>query len=132
MALHRYDDARQELQRAIECKQPFGHAAEPWKAWALHDLEQATGNASAAADAWQQAVQCYLAYRAGGENHAPGARLFTLIAHAIRQGDTTEVTQFFAQLAAAADTLPGSRPYCPSCTPSCTATVPPPSLPTPP
>ena len=27
-----------------------------------------------------------------------------MIAHAIRQGDTTEVTQFFAQLAAAADT----------------------------
>ena len=106
MTLQRYDDARQELQRAIECNKPFGHAAEPWKTWALlHDLEQATGNASAAADAWQQAVQCYLAYRrAGGENHAPGARLCAQIAHAIRQGDTTEVTQFLAQAAAAADT----------------------------
>ncbi len=76
MTLQRYDEARQELQRAIECKKPFGHAAEPWKTWALlHDLEQATGNAPAAADAWQQAVQCYLAYRRdGGESqHAWGA-----------------------------------------------------------
>ena len=106
MKLQRYDDARQELQRALECNKPFGHAAEPWKTWALlHNLEQATGNAPAAADAWQQAVQCYLAYRrAGGESQQPGARLCAQIAHAIRQGDTTEVTQFLAQAAAAADT----------------------------
>jgi hypothetical protein len=106
MALQRYDKARQELQRAIECKKPFGHAAIPWTTSALlHNLEQATGNAPAAADAWQQAVQCYLAYRrAGGENHAPEARLCAQIAHAIRQGDTTEVPQYLAQAAAAADT----------------------------
>jgi tetratricopeptide (TPR) repeat protein len=106
MTLQRYGDARQELQRALECDKPFGHAAEPWKTWALlHNLEQATGNAPAAADAWQQAVQGYLAYRrAGGENHAPGTRLCARIAHAIRQGDTTEVTRFLAQAAAAADT----------------------------
>ncbi len=55
------------LLNAIES---FGHAAEPWTAWALlHDLEQATGNTQAAADAWRQAVQSYLAYRRdGGEN----------------------------------------------------------------
>jgi hypothetical protein len=106
MALQRYDKARQELQRAIECKKPFGHAAIPWTTSALlHNLEQATGNAPAAADAWQQAVQCYLAYRrAGGENHAPGARLCAQIAHAISRGDTTEVAQSLAQAAAAADT----------------------------
>src|SRR5262249_46972309 len=104
MTLQRYDEARQELQRAIECKKPFGHAAEPWKAWArLHNLEQATGNESAAANAWQQAVQCYLAYRrAGGESHTPGGQLCDLIVHAIRQGDTTEVAQLLAQAAAAA------------------------------
>jgi tetratricopeptide (TPR) repeat protein len=106
MTLQRYNDARQELQRAIECKKPFGHAAQPWTTWSLlHTLEQATGNVLAAADAWQQAVQGYLAYRrAGGENHAPGAQLCALIAHVIRQGDTTEVTQVLAQAAAAADT----------------------------
>src|SRR5207249_4368491 len=61
MTLQRYDDARQELQRAIECDKPFGHAAEAWKTWALlYNLEQATGNAPAATGAWQQAVQYYL------------------------------------------------------------------------
>jgi tetratricopeptide (TPR) repeat protein len=42
--LQRYDEARRELQRAIECKQPYGHAAEPWTTWnILRNLEQATG-----------------------------------------------------------------------------------------
>ena len=82
MTLQRYDEARQELQRALESKRPFGHAAEPWMAWSLlHKLEQATGNAPAATDAWQQAVQCYLAYRrAGGESQEPGAQLCAQIA----------------------------------------------------
>jgi len=31
--LKRYDDARQEIVRAIGCKKPFGHTAEPWKTW---------------------------------------------------------------------------------------------------
>jgi hypothetical protein len=98
--------ARLSLSSALIRSIPPGCAAEPWTTWALlHYLEQATGNASAAADAWQQAVQCYLAYRrAGGESQEPGAQLCALIAHAIRQGDTTEVTQFLAQAAAAADT----------------------------
>lgn len=106
--LQQYDAARRELQRAIECKRPFGHAAEPWRTWAiLHNLEQATGHSQAAADAWQQAVQSYLAYRRdGGENHNPGARLCAQIAHAIQQGATTEAAQFLAQAAAATDTQP--------------------------
>lgn len=103
ITLHRYDEARQELRRAIECRKPFGHAAELWKTWnILHNLEQATGNAPAAAAARQQAVQSYLAYRRdGGESQAPRARLCALIASAIQQGDTTEATQRLAQLAAA-------------------------------
>jgi tetratricopeptide (TPR) repeat protein len=115
MKLPRYDDARKELQRAIECFKPFGHAATPWKAWALlHDLEEATGNAPAAAGAWQQAVQCYLAYRRdGGESQEPGARLCARIAHAIPQGDTTEVTQFLAQAAVAANTPVGLKAMVP-------------------
>jgi hypothetical protein len=40
--LHRYDEARVELPRAIEYKKSFGHAAKPWTTWAiLHDLEVA-------------------------------------------------------------------------------------------
>ena len=56
LQLQRYDDARRELQRAIECNEPFGHAAAPWTTWdILHHLEQATGN--------PQAATCRLAAR---------------------------------------------------------------------
>jgi tetratricopeptide (TPR) repeat protein len=108
LQLQRYDDARRELQRAIECKEPFGHAATPWTTWGIrHDLEQITGNPQAATAAWKHAVQCYLAYRHdGGESQAFMARLCALIADALRQGDTTEVTQLLAQLAANVDTPP--------------------------
>jgi tetratricopeptide (TPR) repeat protein len=104
--LKHYDDARCELHRALECNKPFGHNAEPWKTWSLlHILEQAAGNSQAATDSWQLAVQCYLTYRrAGGESQEPSARLCAQIAHAIRQGDTIEVTHFLAQAAVAADT----------------------------
>ena len=65
--LRRYDEARQELQRAIECKKPYGHAAEPWKTWSiLEDLERATGHTEAAQAARQQAIETYLAYRRAG------------------------------------------------------------------
>jgi tetratricopeptide (TPR) repeat protein len=73
--LHRLDEARQEIRRAIECKAQFGHAAEPWKSWAiLADIETDGGNPAAAAEAKGKAIASYLAYRRdGGENHyAPG------------------------------------------------------------
>ncbi len=31
--LKRFDEARQEIRRAIECHAQFGHASEPWKTW---------------------------------------------------------------------------------------------------
>ena len=90
--LERYDEARRELLRAIECGKQFGHTAQRWKTWdILHDLEQATGNAQAAAEARGQAVAAYLAYRrAGGESQANAAPLYALVAEAIRQGTTDE------------------------------------------
>jgi tetratricopeptide (TPR) repeat protein len=93
--LQRYDEARPELLRAIECKQAFGHAAEPWKTWnILHDLEQASGNPLAAREARQQALAAFLAYRRdGGENHEGGGRLALMVGQAIQQGDTAEVEQ---------------------------------------
>src|SRR5262249_39942117 len=106
MTLQRYDDARQALQRAIECNKPFGHAAIPWTTWArLHNLEQAIGNGPAAAEAWQQAVQCYLAYRrAGGESQEPGAQLCARIARGINRGDNNGVTPLLSPGPAAART----------------------------
>ena len=96
--LQRYDEARPELLRAIECKQAFGHAAEPWKTWdILHDLEQASGNPPAAREARQQALAAFLAYRRdGGENHEGGGRLTLAVGLAIQHGDTAEVKQVIA------------------------------------
>ena len=66
----RYDDARQEILRAIECMEPFGHTASPWAAWnILSTIEQAQGNATAAQNARDQAVALYMAFRRSvGEN----------------------------------------------------------------
>jgi tetratricopeptide (TPR) repeat protein len=93
--LQRYDEARRELRRAIDCKLPFGYAAELWKSWSnLHDLEQATGDAQAAEVARGQAIASYLAYRrAGGESQSNQAELF----QAIQQGGTTKVEQTLAE-----------------------------------
>jgi tetratricopeptide (TPR) repeat protein len=85
LGLHRYDDARQELQRAIACKREFGHAAQPWLTWAIMmALEVATGHPEAARTARQQAIASYLAYRsAGGYSHSNLIEIYTAAAQAI-------------------------------------------------
>ncbi|HEY3227755.1 MAG TPA: tetratricopeptide repeat protein, partial [Roseiflexaceae bacterium] len=112
--LQQYDEARRELQRALECKRPYGHAAEPWKTWSiLHDLERATGNPQAASQARQQAIQSYLAYRrAGGENQNPGAELCALVAEAIQQDAIAEAEQYLAEYLGA-DAEPWARALIP-------------------
>jgi tetratricopeptide (TPR) repeat protein len=103
--LQRFDEARCELQRAIECEKPFGHAAQPWKIWnILHNLEQATGNAQAAARAREQAIAAYLAYRrAGGASQSGRPQLYALVSQAIEQGATTEAANRLAELSSADD-----------------------------
>lgn len=92
--LFRYDDARGEILRAIECKQPYGHAAEPWTAFGiLSDLEQAVGDDEASTTARHRAIEAYLAYRRdGGENHSTGGQLAALVHQALTTGDTTAAT----------------------------------------
>ncbi|HEV7857606.1 MAG TPA: tetratricopeptide repeat protein [Pyrinomonadaceae bacterium] len=101
--LQRYDDARRELLRAIECKKPYGHAAESWKTWAiLYNLEQATNQVEAAGQARQQAIESYLSYRrAGGQNMSQGDQLCTMTAQAIKQGETTKAEQALAKMTGA-------------------------------
>jgi tetratricopeptide (TPR) repeat protein len=54
--LNRFTEARKEILQAIKCKEPYGHASKPWKAWGiLCDLEEAEGNAGAAAQARRKA-----------------------------------------------------------------------------
>ncbi|MEK6304456.1 MAG: TIR domain-containing protein [Acidobacteriota bacterium] len=105
--LERYDEARGELYRAIRCKQPFGHAAEPWKTWdILHDLEQATGNAQAAEAARGQAITSYLAYRrAGGASQSNVAELYDIVGQAIQQGAMTEAEHYLDEWSAEDDPL---------------------------
>jgi tetratricopeptide (TPR) repeat protein len=77
--LQRYDEARREIQQAIECNQPFGHAAEPWKTLAiLHEIETATGNHAAARAAWRQARDAYLAYRQQGATRSLAAASWSI------------------------------------------------------
>ncbi|HBL26449.1 MAG TPA: hypothetical protein DD490_06410, partial [Acidobacteria bacterium] len=85
--LRRYGEARQELRRAIECGEPYGHAAEPWKTWSiLEKLERATGQAEAAQAARRRASEAYLAYRrAGGVSQSNQDGYFAGVAQAIQE-----------------------------------------------
>jgi hypothetical protein len=97
--LKRYDDARQEILRAIECLKPFGHSAQPWKTWQiLSTIEQAQGNAPAAKDARDQAVALYMAFRrSGGGKYEYGAQLCAMVGDAIQRGTRAEVEATFGQ-----------------------------------
>jgi tetratricopeptide (TPR) repeat protein len=98
--LKRYDEARREIKRAIECKEPYGHAATPWKTWdILCDLEQAEGNREAAAKARDRAIELFLSYRRdGGENHEPGGRLCFDFLQALQENKSGEMKTRLAQL----------------------------------
>jgi tetratricopeptide (TPR) repeat protein len=108
--MQQYDEARHELLRAIECNEPYGHAAEPWKTWdILRDLEQACGNSGAAAQARQRAVESYLAYRrAGGQSMTGSAEVCAMAAEAMAKGDIAELEQQLTLLSGA-DVPPSAK-----------------------
>ncbi|MDP6490965.1 MAG: tetratricopeptide repeat protein, partial [Kiritimatiellia bacterium] len=83
--LGRLDESRQEIHRALECKEGLGHASEPWTSWfILANIETDAGYPAAAADAKQKAIECYLAYRRdGGENHFPDGRICLAVTQAL-------------------------------------------------
>jgi tetratricopeptide (TPR) repeat protein len=100
--LGRYGEARQEIRRAIACKEPFGHAAEPWKTWAiLAEIELADGQPEVAAAARQKAIELFLAYRRDG-------------------GETTKVAVGCARLSPRR-CWPATPRRLPACSPSCVA-----------
>ena len=98
--LGRFDEARQETQRAITCKAQFGHAASPWNAWAiLSDIETAAGNLKAAQAAKDNALASYLAYRRdGGENHYRNGRIALAVKTDMLAGDQTVLAKLQATL----------------------------------
>ena len=100
--LHRFNEARQEIHQAIECKAPFGHASEPWTSWAiLSDLETNARNPDAAEQAKQRAIECYFAYRRdGGENHTLTGRFVYDMTKTLRASGPTATASFLQDLAA--------------------------------
>ena len=98
--LHRLAEARQEIQRAIECKEPFGHAALPWTSWSiLADIETEADAPAAAVAANRKAVDCYLGYRRdGGENHFDDGRLALAVTEALAAGEPAAAASALQQL----------------------------------
>lgn len=97
--LGQYDQARREILRAIDCLKPFGHSAEPWKAWIiLFRLEIQTGNPGEAANAREMARKSYLEYRRdGGESQCPSGECCELVEQAILTGNIQEAEQALEQ-----------------------------------
>ncbi|MEM6445889.1 MAG: tetratricopeptide repeat protein, partial [Cyanobacteria bacterium P01_D01_bin.123] len=98
--LKRYEEARSEIVRAIECDRQFGHAALPWTAFAiLQGIETATGNPEAAQTAWLQARDAYLAYRQqGGYAQAYGGKLVDRVLSLISQQQADEIGPLLQQM----------------------------------
>jgi len=111
--LRRLDEARREVQRAIECMAQFGHAVEPWKTWAiLSDIETDAGNPDPAAAARSKALAAYLDYRrAGGENHCPQGRIALAVAERLRARDPAQARTLLAELAQNLDLPEQLRPF---------------------
>jgi tetratricopeptide (TPR) repeat protein len=111
LMLQRYEAARAIITRAIQCKEAYGHSAAPWTSWnILADIETKDGNPSAAAEARQQAMAAYLAYRRnGGENQYGSGPLALAIRQSLAAGTSAKATSLLQQLAAKpdwAETLP--------------------------
>lgn len=105
--LGRLDEARQEIRRAIECTERFGHTTEPWKSWAIiAGIETDAGNPTAAAEAKRKAIERYLAYRRdGGENHSDDGRICLAVTRPLLADDLAAAVCFLQQLAADPDPL---------------------------
>ncbi len=99
--LRRFDEARQEVRRAIECKEPFGHAGSVWNAWSILDLiETADGSPAAATKAKRKAKEHYLAYRRdGGENHNIDGRISLAVTQTLLTGDLAAAAALLDRLA---------------------------------
>lgn len=111
--LRRYEEARQEIRRAIECKQDYGHAVAPWTTWGiLTDIETGAGDAPAATEAKQKAIACFLAHRRdGGENHEGIGRLCLEVTKLLLAGDASAATALLEQVAADPEVHASFRPF---------------------
>jgi tetratricopeptide (TPR) repeat protein len=111
--LKRLDEARRELQRAIDCKARFGHAAELWTTWdVLCDIETDASNPAAARAARAKARAAFLAYRRdGGENQSGSGRLALAIGELLANGQAAAAEAELRALAARPDTPAEYGPF---------------------
>ena len=111
--LGRYDEARNEIERAIECKQQLGHAAEPWKSFnILRQIEQAQGNSVAAQAAWRQAREAYLAYRRqGGYSQYSWGKLADSVFQMVQASQLEQAKTELNQLIGSADQTGWSKSF---------------------
>jgi tetratricopeptide (TPR) repeat protein len=111
--LRRFEEARLEIRRAIECKEPLGHAGSIWTTWhILNQIETADGNSSAAAEAKRKAKEQYLAYRRdGGENHDPAGRICLGVTQGLLTNEPAAVAALLHQIAADPDLPSWAHPF---------------------
>lgn len=102
LKLQRWDEAREEIQRALQGATQFGHDAVSWTMWGvLAKIEAAADNTSVAAEARRNAIFAYLAYRRdGGENHYPDGRIAMAVTRAWRVGGPVQAAAVLRQAAA--------------------------------
>ena len=100
--LGRFDEARHEVLRSIECGEQLGHAVESWKTWSvLAELEAESGNTEAAKAARNKAITKYLSYRCdGGENQDPPGRLVAHVINTLHTEGQDAVLSFLQRLGA--------------------------------
>lgn len=109
--LKRYDEARAEIMRAIECANQIGLASKPWKSFdILHEIEEATGDPTAARAALAQARDAYLAYRRQGGYAAQGhSQVVEHVVSLISQQKIEEIQKLFTQWAGEENTTDALR-----------------------
>jgi hypothetical protein len=97
--LNYFEEARQEIHRAIECKEEYGHAAEPWKTWEiLARIESGAGNHISAGEAKRKGIGCYIAYRRdGGEAHGAAGRFCVAVGQSFGAGGPSAATSLLDQ-----------------------------------
>ena len=108
-----FDEARQEIRRAIECDAQFGHASEPWKTWHILAASRRTPETPPPPrKVKRKAIECYLAYRRdGGENHDADGRICLAVNAHLLADDPAVAASLLQQLAADPDVPNHARTF---------------------
>jgi hypothetical protein len=95
------DEARNAINKTIECDKEFGDTALPWTAWIiLSRIEFDAGNSIAAHEARSKAMSSYLSYRRnGGENIDPSGQLALIIQQSFASNTLPDAVSLLQQLA---------------------------------